>query len=222
MTDDIDFETLSAYVDGELPEDERRQVERALAADPVKRSEVRRLREGTTLVRAAFNETLTADPPQVVVEAINAAATDKAPHSWAVPLPRPVLIQAFWPAALAASVVAIIVGLTTSYLVTDYRVEQRIAQLAAGKYADQAVQYGTLSAALEKQVSGESLAWINPDTGTSGLITLVRTFKSKAGLWCREYTSVSTREEQGEGQRGIACREPGGIWKTRAVLYEDS
>ena len=51
---------------------------------------------------------------------------------------------------LAASVVAIIVGLTTSYLVTDYRVEQRIAQLAAGKYADQAVQYGTLSAALEK------------------------------------------------------------------------
>jgi surface antigen len=115
-----------------------------------------------------------------------------------------------------------VVGLATSYLVTDYRLEQRMAQLASGREADQILRNSTLSAALEQQISGQTVTWTNPDTGTSGRITPVRTFKSKTGQWCREFDSELTRVDQSELRRGIACREPEGIWKIRLVLYEES
>lgn len=222
MTDDIEFETLSAYVDGELPEAERRRVEQVLAVDPAKRSEVRRLRENTSLVRAAFNEALTAEAPQHVVDAINAAVTHSIRDTMITEPRRAKHAFAFWPTALAASLAAVVVGLATSYLVTDYRIEQRMAQLASGREADQILRDSTLSAALEQQISGQAVKWTNPDTGASGRITPVRTFKSKTGQWCREFDSVLTREEQSEMRRGIACREPEGTWKIRVVLYEES
>ena len=121
----------------------------------------------------------------------------------------------------AASLVAAIVSVA-GFLFADYRSEQRVAQIIATKEADQDLYDDALFTALEKHPSGQTIAWTNPDTGTSGNITPVRTFKSKSGLWCREYDSMLTRDEGLESLRAIACREPQGTWKTRAVLYEES
>ena len=78
-----------------------------------------------------------------------------------------------------------------------------------------------MSEALESRASGSSVSWTNPDSGHSGSVTPLRTFKSQQGQWCREYTTVEMSEAGPRDQRAIACREGDGVWKTRAMLVEE-
>lgn len=67
---------------------------------------------------------------------------------------------------------------------------------------------------LENVKTGNEIAWRNPDTGTSGTITPVRTYKEvSSNRHCREYQqtiSIGGKMEQGFG---TACRQPDGTWK---------
>jgi anti-sigma factor RsiW len=56
MLDHASDEMLSAYVDGELSGEESRSVERLLEHDAEARAKVRDLRQGTALIRDAFDE----------------------------------------------------------------------------------------------------------------------------------------------------------------------
>lgn len=67
-------EKLSAFLDGELPEDEAREIEAALAADPALQAEMEELMAADALAQEAFAEML-ADP----VPASLAAAVRDAP-----------------------------------------------------------------------------------------------------------------------------------------------
>lgn len=84
-----------------------------------------------------------------------------------------------------------------------------------GKSLDQAdmTYYNNASQnALETAKTGNASTWRNPDSGTYGTITPVRTYQS-AGKYCREYTqtiNVGGRTEEGYGK---ACRQPDGSWK---------
>ncbi len=214
MTQFIDPEFLVAYVDGQLDQSETARVEAALAGDSEARETVRRLRESAELLRSAFNEPLNAPVPARVLQAIQATSAERASRSgpWRSP----------WPVALAASLAMLIVGLGGGFLLVDYRVEQEIARLHAVGQADQRVREAALTQALEKNVSGEAAAWRNPDSGKTGEITPVRTFKNRGGQWCREYTALEALDGKSEIRRAIACRAPEGQWKTRLVLISDS
>lgn len=70
-----------------------------------------------------------------------------------------------------------------------------------------------LQVALENNRTNQSSTWVNPDTGTSGTVTPVRTFENARGEPCREFQQpivIGGREEQGYG---IACRQPDGTWR---------
>ena len=211
---EIDPESLVAYVDGQLDQSETARVEAALAGDPEARETVRRLRESAELLRSAFNEPLNAPVPARVLEGIHATAAERTRGSgpWRSP----------WPVALAASFAMLIVGLGGGFLLVDYRVEQELARLQAVGQADQRVREAALFQALERNVSGEAVAWRNPDSGRIGEVTPVRTFKNRDGRWCREYTAMEALGGGTETRRAIACRVPEGQWKTRLVLISDN
>ncbi len=212
MTERIDLETLVSYVDGQLDERETGRVEAALAEDAEARETVRGLRESAELLRSAFNEALTVPVPAGILESINRAAADRAAgrRHWS------------WPAALAASLAMLFVGFGGGLLMVDLRVEQELAELRAIELTDQQAREAALFQALEKHVSGEAVAWRNPDSGRAGVITPVRTFKNRQEQWCREYRSKEELAGTAEIHLAIACREPEGLWKTRAVLISDS
>jgi surface antigen len=67
--------------------------------------------------------------------------------------------------------------------------------------------------ALEHSPTNEATEWKNPDSGHSGTIKPVNTYKRDDGRYCREY--VQTVNIGGEPQQayGKACREPDGSWK---------
>ena len=59
----------------------------------------------------------------------------------------------------------------------------------------------TRQAALETRPSGVPSRWHNPETGNAGAITLIRTYRSAGGIYCREYQlTLTTGGRTGQAQ----------------------
>jgi surface antigen len=82
-------------------------------------------------------------------------------------------------------------------------------------YAERSAQL-----ALEYDQDGVARGWTNPETGTTGAVKPVRTFK-RTETYCREYEQTLQVRERGskdvkaqaEAKGQVACREPDGKWK---------
>ncbi len=216
-------ETLIAYVDGELTPEQVQDVEARMAADVELAATVEALREGASVLHAAFNEPLRAPIPDRLTKLFDAnpAPAAKAPlRRW---LSGPVAVP------LAASVMALAVGLGGAYVFAEWQVERKIARLETIRDADRQMLAATVNLALEKHVSGKPATWFNPDSGSKGTVEPVRTFRAAGGQWCREYIQTAdltadptTGSFQTERRRAIACRSPDGQWQTRLEVAETS
>jgi 17 kDa outer membrane surface antigen/Putative zinc-finger len=225
MTAGIDFETLMAYADGELDAEGARRVEAHLARDAGAAKTVRDLREGTALVRGAYQGLMREKMPDALrarVEGmLGAAVDDRRVVAFA---PRARLPQ--WamraPVALAASVAALAVGFLVIYQVLDWRLESEMARLETMRAEDQKLLAEAVTQALERQISGAALEWRNPQSGSRGAVTPVRTFRNTEGQWCREYAKTATFSDRVENWRGIACRDADGVWRELALYLPDA
>lgn len=79
--------------------------------------------------------------------------------------------------------------------------------------ADRLAMGRTTQHALEKQPSGVSSTWRNPDSGNYGSITPQPAYQNTAGQYCREYQQTVTVGGQKQNAYGTACRQPDGTWK---------
>src|SRR5919106_3503841 len=79
--------------------------------------------------------------------------------------------------------------------------------------ADREKASAAASQALESIPSGQSVAWRNPDSGHTGVVTPVRTYQTSTGQYCREYTQTITIGGEKHQSYGTACRQPDGSWK---------
>lgn len=61
---------------------------------------------------------------------------------------------------------------------------------------------------LESHVSGAPFTWVDNKSGQTGTVTPVRTFKTKTGLFCRDY---EIRTDDGGAENRSACRSQG-VW----------
>lgn len=75
-------------------------------------------------------------------------------------------------------------------------------------YADQ-----TANSALERNPTGRSSTWTNPDSGHSGTITPTRTVQVYDNSPCRDYETTVTIDGRTETAVGRACRQSDGTWK---------
>ncbi|MEM7616819.1 MAG: RT0821/Lpp0805 family surface protein [Pseudomonadota bacterium] len=80
--------------------------------------------------------------------------------------------------------------------------------------ADMAYYNQTSQQALETNETGQVSSWNNPDSGVSGTIKPVKTYReASTQRYCREYTQTITVNNQTETAYGTACRQPDGSWK---------
>jgi anti-sigma factor RsiW len=100
----INDELLVAYVDGELPPDERSRVNHALATDPAVKTRFDRL-AGTPSLKEPFGVLLAAAPEDRLAAILEEAEAKAAPS--AAPLARPTLRPR---AALAAAILLFLAG----------------------------------------------------------------------------------------------------------------
>lgn len=66
---------------------------------------------------------------------------------------------------------------------------------------------------LEKNKTGQSSTWSNPDRGTQVTVEPTKTYQVASGEYCREYQTEVTVGGKTERAYGTACRQPDGQWK---------
>ena len=130
---------LSAYLDGQLPEAEVEEIDAILAADDDARAVYEQLKLGSEFGARAFDRMLQEPIPLDLVRNIKEAGKeeDEAPKLGfaaipvsATPAPRR---SAFWPQALAASLVIFLAGGAAGYLISEQK--QTSFKVAATEFA---------------------------------------------------------------------------------------
>ena len=88
--------------------------------------------------------------------------------------------------------------------------------MEAGKSLDKADRmYATrsYSQAMERNPTGTSTGWSNPDSGNYGTVTPTRTYQQSSGRYCREFIQTVTVAGSKQQMYGTACRQPDGSWE---------
>lgn len=197
----IDQETLSAFLDGELGELERRRVEAALARDPELWRQLDGLARVDTWLRRGLEPALEEKLVQPAREA-NLVQPTSAATPAVSRRPRRLRRRT----ALVAGIAGLLLGLGGPTLLTERGRETPLET--------------ALAEALERHPSGSPLRFADRDAGGSGEVVPIRTFRNVEGRWCREY-ELTLRDRHQELRRlAIACREENGRWRTRLALED--
>lgn len=204
---DKDDLALSAYLDGELPQDEADRISERLAREPALAQRLEALRGGDDATRRLFAKVDELPMPQRVLDLLNEkgqAPVDSKVVSFPVRFAR----QYFQlPVALAASV-ALLAGFMVSALLRDTGSGAgQLPFLAAGEIA--------ADSGLHEQLE----SGIGNETRTSGSgfrSQLLLTFQDTSGDYCRQLRiATETRSAQ-----ALACRRDG-TWRLETLDFDD-
>ena len=121
--------------------------------------------------------------------------------------------------AIAASMAALGLGLGIGYFVATERFDARLDRLETARLEDGKAIEAAVNRVLEKRLSGETVHWRSPTTGSEARITPVRTFRSESGQWCREFVREVSSAAGREVVRAIACREGPESWRPKLWRY---
>ncbi len=220
-----DAELLQLLHDGEASVEQRAAAEAWLAEDPAARALLHDLEAGDRLLRAAVDGPLQEPLPAALLARVEATLAGQLVQLSAARVPAsaaaaPAAAPRRWlPLALAASI-ALAVGLPTAWYWAAHNTEQRLAARDVARAQALAGLENQLQQTLETQVSGTPLPWQQAGSG-SGELLAVRTYKSAAGQWCREYRIGAEVLGQPYDERGIACRDATGRWQRKVILLDE-
>lgn len=200
---------LWAFVDGEAAPAEARAILAAERSDAALAERIRELREAQAELAEAMDEVL-AEP---VPEALTRAVMD-APAGGGNVVAFPQRRAWIGPVLAMAATVALAVGLGAG--LSEWRVGQRLDEMAARSSAEQAILARVLQEGLERRRSGE--IEVGADADFAAQLTPVRTYKSESGHWCREFTENIRRGGEDYVRRGVACRFEDGWRRVETVI----
>jgi surface antigen len=89
----------------------------------------------------------------------------------------------------------------------------------AGQLMDQRtqrIQSEAVARALETTPAGASSSWTNPDGGTRGSVTPLRTYQNPGGAYCREFQQSIVVGGQTQQAVSTACRQSDGTWRIQS------
>lgn len=200
---DLDDDTLlSAYLDGELADDEAERITERLAREPALMRRLEAMKSADDATRQAFEKLDEQPMPAAVLDMLGTTAAERS--ATVVPFPRRIVrhfIQL--PVALAASV-ALVAGFLVSNVLREapsdpYGITPA-GVVAAGSDLHELLEHG---------ISAEAHQFADGATGQ-----LVLTFEDKAGDYCRQLV-VDGGEH---GVQGVACRRDGS-WQVETLSF---
>lgn len=192
----ISDKTLSAFLDGELPEAEMQLVETALSTDSDLAERLAQFANADETLKAAFGSIVDEPIPDNILAMIDEHDTAQADADNVVAFktPNTQRIASRWALPMAASL-ALVLGLT---------VGRGLGPTPEISNTDYAQLTGTIAPgnpiydALENSPSSQSISL----DGSDITINPVLTFKTADGSYCREFKAESTSS----AMSGVACR----------------
>lgn len=236
----LDANTLVAYVDGELDSEAAALVEEQLLDDSDARETAAELRNIGVLVRAAHNHVIHETVPDRLVDAI-LDAQENAPYDSAsddrlvdMILNAPETSETAPPARTETHGSVIPLSRRRSVAAVAMAASFAALLLAGGFYAGQPGPTGqpgmvlqtnvvaamadpkreaALQEALEtKRSLKEYVSWASPESGRSGFVIPVKSYRRQDGTFCREYRMEESHPNLNIPNFGVACRTEDGVW----------
>ncbi len=200
-------ETLMAYADGELPQAQRAQLERALSADESLRLRVQALHQQRGRVAAAFNTVLDEPMPDRLTRLLDAApvaavtpakasVTNLADARARREVKRSFPTWAQW-GGMAAS---LLLGIVLATQWHGHAADPAMA-LVNGKL----LAAGPIDKALSQQLAH--------DSSTESTVAVQLSFVDKNGDYCRTFSATA--------MAGLACRKEG-AWTITSVAAQEA
>ena len=199
------IEDLSAFVDGELAD-----LSGAIRADVVKDAETAALMAEIGrvdgLVRAHYRGEADQPAPDHLVAAIHRGFEKRRARH------KPGVWNTSW-LSIAASLLIAALGLAGAFYVAEHRAQTQIAAYEARWKAGQRALEAALQDTLETKASGMEVSFASGEVDFHGSISPMRTYQSRTGHWCREFSEIIESGGIREHRRGLACREDSGGWQ---------
>lgn len=193
----ISDETLMAYLDNELPPEERARVNEALAADPQLQARLKRQERVHAMLRASFDPALVQPVPErLVASAMTTPVV--APLRWRTVLSGLFSGQGFVPRLAMAGVL----------LATGLALGVSLAPQRAGFGGAPLMVQGALQTALDTQLAADA-SQSGPRIGVS--------FRAQDGRVCRTFDMRAAADNFA----GIACRD-GSAWVLVALAAAEA
>ena len=187
----VDLQTLIAFVDGELSEIERAEVERAIAADPALRAQLETQQRLRARISAAFDPIAHSPAPARLVAAVQSSKQEAASNVVSLTARRRWSVRE-WGAMAASLAAGLIVGI--GVLRPQPVVSTDNATLVAS---------GPLYSALDTQLAS--------DTGRPVRIGI--TYRNRDGAVCRTFAMNAAH------MQGLACRAAA-LWRLEIVTRD--
>lgn len=195
----ISDDLLAAYCDGETNPEESAEVEAALDRDPVLVDRLDAMMRVRDAVQEAYRPILEGEVAQGTIDLVRARLADPSPNVVAF-RPRaaaPPAARWMWPSAIAAALVAGVIG--------GVQLGHLGGAAPWAPTADGALG-GALAAGLERTASGESRVV------EGGVLKVSLSFASADGGACRQFEIAGKKQTV----EGLACRKDGS-WTLRAL-----
>ncbi len=209
----IDEGLLNAYIDGELDQKERGEIERQLESDPVAARYVKQIGNMDRLVRSALDEAVAQPLSRSLLRSVDALNTrseqNRSPVRWQQPS-----------VALAASLLLLALGFGAGLFTAERQFSLQLAM--AENIRSQALEEvgKTLNQVLEHSPSGQAVDWQSEQYDVSAQLIPVRTLKTADQRYCREYREILIIDGQREERHGLSCRTGKENWETRLLVPE--
>lgn len=210
----IDEIQLNAYIDGELTEQQMRELERLLKTDDAASGYVRTSNEymelGREALDAAAQKPISAELQGVLDKLKSRDPAEKNP---------PIRKHPYF--AIAASLFLLITGYGLGVVSTERGFQQQmLAAEAIREYTRKEVR-SELNRVLEFVPSGTSVNWKSETHDVSAELSPLRTLKTPDSRYCREFQEVLLIDGVREIRHGLSCRVGEKQWETRMILPND-
>lgn len=201
----FDDETLMAFADGELDEEQSLALEKALEQDDALAERLAVFLDSRTLVSDTLKPLIDERVPDALAAKVAAmtqgptTTTDTTQNilSFKPKAPSPARNVRPWLLPLAASLIAVISG---------------IAGFSLGQIGVQTTgSEQNIASALNREASGQDVAL----AGSNKILHIVSTFRDEAGTLCREYEV----KDAARSTLTVSCQE-NGSWSTRLALTQ--
>ena len=214
----LEVRLLCAYIDRELDEQSRQEVDEVLRLDPEALRYVIQAKKLNALTRMALDAGLNLPEGRNAQKALD----DKLKHyqeelsAGKVRTLNGIINHPYF--ALAASIILLVIGFQAGTLSLDYKIEKKMLVMETEKRVALAAVESERNRVLEYLPSGQTKIWKSDNGFIQAELMPIRTLRTDNNQYCREYKEVIVQNEKSESRHAVSCRQGKEVWRTKMIL----
>lgn len=215
---ELDDATLVAFVDGQLPPDQRAAVADAIARDSSVATRVELMRRSAVSLRRAYDSILDEPVPVRLIRTVadcGAGSRERRPAApaWLGRLYGWFGLASWRGAAVMAAGCVLALALGAGLGAPDAGSYRMAGAAEGGGNARDAV----IAEAMESGTPGQAFDYTLSDIGVSGTVSVLADVTIADGASCRSFRDIMRNGASEASRFGLACRGSDGVWRSLAV-----